>query len=135
MKNFCIFKDYENKFSTKLSVYNEGTPIFQRFFHVNNNNKQLKDLHFTCKGQKAKDTEIANQSLSSCIKGQKVNNTELISLIVTISTKKDQKIDNTEFHAENAIKKTCISRIIKLSAKAKDVKKTSTNPQKTFFLE
>lgn len=33
------------------------------------------------------------------------------------------------------MKKTCIDRIMKLSAKAKDAKEVLSNPQKTFFLE
>lgn len=57
MKNLYIFKDYESKFSTQLSDYSKDTLTFQGFIFANNNDKQLKDLHLTYKGQKAKNIE------------------------------------------------------------------------------
>lgn len=86
-------------------------------------------------GQKAKDPKKANQSLFPCNKGQKVNDTKPILSIVITPTNKGQKVDDAKFCTKDAIKKTYIGRIIRLSAKAKDVKKVLLNPQKTFLLE
>lgn len=133
MKNLRIFEDYESKFSTKLLDYSENTPIFQGFFLANNNNKQLEDLLLTCIGQKTKDTEIANQSLPPPNKGRKINDVEPILSIITTFTSGGQKVEDAEFRAEDAMKKTRIGRIIKLFTKAKDVKKVPSNSQKTFL--
>lgn len=46
---------------------------------------------------------------------------------------KDQKVEDVKFCIENTIKKTCIGRIIKLSAKAKDIKKFYQTPRKLFL--
>ena len=135
MKNLRIFEDYKSKFSTELSDYSTGTPTFQGFLLADNDNEQLEDLHSTRTGRKAKDAEIANQSPLPRNKSQKVNDAEPIPSIVTIPTSRDQKIDDTEFRTEDAMKKTCTGRIIKLSAKAKNAKKVLLNPQKTFPLE
>lgn len=88
-----------------------------------------------CVGQKVKDTEIVNQSPPLCNKSRKVNDAEPILSIVIIFTSRCQKFENAKFRIKDAMKKTCISRIIKLFAKAKDAKKVLSNPQKTFFLE
>lgn len=77
----------------------------------------------TCKNQKAKNAKITNHSLFSYNKGQKVNNAKLISSIVTTFTSKDQKTDDIRICAEDAIKKTYTSCIIKLFRKAKNAKK------------
>lgn len=88
-----------------------------------------------CAGQKVKDAEITNQSPPPCNKSRKVNDAEPILSIVIIFTSKGQKFENAKFRAKDAMKKTCISRIIKLFAKAKDAKKVLSNPQKTFFFK
>lgn len=44
-----------------------------------------------------------------------------------IPISKDQNINNIKFYTENAMKKTYISRIIKLSIKAKNTKKVLLN--------
>ena len=135
MKDLCIFEDYERKFSTELPDYSKSTSKFQVFLLADNNNKQLEDLHLTCTGQKAKDAEIANNSLPPHNKGQKINNAEPIPSIVITPISRDQKVEDAKSRAEDAIKKTCTSRTITLSAKAKDVKKVLSNPQKTFLLK
>lgn len=88
-----------------------------------------------CASQKVKDAEIANQSPSPCNKSRKVNDAEPILSLVIIFTSKGQKFENAKFRTKNAMKKTCISRIIKLFAKVKDAKKVPSNLQKTFFLK
>lgn len=69
VKNLRIFEDYESRISTELPDYSEGTPTFQGFLLVDNDNKQLEDLHSTHAGRKAKGVEKANQSLSPHNKG------------------------------------------------------------------
>lgn len=139
VKDLCIFEDYENKLSNKLPDYSEDTPTFQDFFLVDDDDEQLEaDLHLSCIGQKAKDVEKANQSLPSHNMGRKVNDIELIPSKVITSTIKIRKIVDAEFRAEVAMKKTRISRTIKLSAKAKDarnIRERPSNPQKISLLE
>lgn len=135
VKDFCIFEDYESKFSTEFPDYSIGIPTFQGFLLADKYNKQLKDLLLTCVGQKAKVVEIANQSPPPCNKSQKVKDVELIPLIVTILTSRGRKVEDTELHAEDAMKKTHTSRTIKLSTKTKYAKKILSNPLKTFLLE
>lgn len=127
VKTLCIFEDYKSKFSTKLPDYSEDTSIFQRFLLADNNNKQLEDLLLTCAGWKTKDVEIANQSLPPLNKSRKINDIESIPSIITTSTSRGQKIEDAKFRTEDAMKKTRIGRIIKLSAKDKDAKKVPSN--------
>ena len=119
VKDLRIFEDYKSKLSTEFLDYNKDTPIFQGFLLANNNNKQLKDLLLTCISQKTKVVEITNQSLPPCKKGQKIKDIEPIPSIITIPTSKSQKVEDVEFHAKDAMKKTRISCTIKLYAKAK----------------
>ena len=135
VKDLCIFENYESKFSIELLDYSESTPTFQEFLFADNNNKQLEDLFLTCIGRKVKDVEIANQFLPPCNKGQKVNDAKPISLIVTFPSSRGQKVEDAECCAEDVMKKTCTSRTIKFSGKAKNANKVSSNPQKTFPLE
>ena len=128
MKDLCIFEDYKSKFSTELLDYSEDTPTFQGFLLADNNDKQLEDLHSTHAGQKAKNAKIVNQSPPPCNKGQKINDAEPILSVVITPTSKGQKIEDAKFRAEDAMKKTCTGCTIKLSAKAKDVKKVLLNP-------
>ena len=75
-----------------------------------------------CINQKGKDAKKAIHSSLPYNRGQNVNDAEPIPSIVTISTIRGQKVDNTEFYTEDAMKKTRTSRTIKLSAKAKDAR-------------
>lgn len=61
VKNFCIFQNYKNKSSIKLSAYNKNIFIFQRFFLVDKTDRQLEDLYLTHISQKIKDAKIVNQ--------------------------------------------------------------------------
>lgn len=81
----------------------------------------------TYAGQKAKDIKIANQSIFSYNKGQKINDAEPIPSIVIIPTSKEQKVENAKSYTEDTIKKTCTGHIIKLSIKTKDAKKILLN--------
>lgn len=81
----------------------------------------------TCISQKAKNVEIANQSLFSYNKSWKVNDAKPILSIVTIFTNRGQKVDDIEFCAKDAMKKTCTDCIIKLFAKVKDMKAVLSN--------
>ena len=135
VKDLRIFEDYESKFSTELPDYSEGTPTFQGFLLADNDNEQLEDLLLTRVGRKAKDAEIANQSPPPRNKSPKVNDAEPIPSIVTTLTSRGQKVEDAEFCAEDAMKKTRTDRTIKLSVKAKDAKEVPSNLQKTFLLE
>ena len=58
IKNFQIFQDYKNKFSTKLPDYSKDTLTFQGFLLADNDNKQLEaNLYSTHIGQKVVDVE------------------------------------------------------------------------------
>lgn len=82
-------------------------------------------MNSICAGQKRKNADIANQSPLSYNNSQNINDIKPIPSIVTISTSKYQKFDNAQFHIDDAMKRTCINRIIKLSAKAKNAKKSN----------
>lgn len=124
MKDFHIFEDYKNKSSTELSNYSKGTPTFQGFFLIDNDNEILKDnLHSTRASRNTLDTEKTKQSPPPCNKSQKINNIETFLLIVNFFSR-GQKLDNVKSHAIDVIK-TQIDHIFKLFTKAKDVKKDS----------
>ena len=76
---------------------------------------------------KVKDAEKANQSPPSRNRGRKVNDAEPIPSIVTILPSRGRKVDDAESRAEDAMKKTCTGRTIKLSAKAKDARESPSN--------
>lgn len=145
VKNLCNLEDYVNKSSIEIPDYNEAQ-TFQGFPLVDNDNeKKGEDMYLICtsdqevleikkakqpflekemcstraRGQKFLDVEKAKQSSPSCKKSQKVNNTETIPSKVTTSST-SQKIRDAHSCAANTMK-TCTSRTVKLSAKAKDI--------------
>lgn len=96
IKDVRIFEDDENKLSIDLSDYSEGTPTFQGFLLIDNDDKQLEaDLHLTRVGQNAVDAE-ANQSSPSRNKRRKVNEGEPIPSKVITPISRDRKIVDNE---------------------------------------
>lgn len=56
VKNLQIFEDYKAKKSTKLLDYSKSQTTFQRFFHINNNDKK-QELPVSRAGWKAKNAK------------------------------------------------------------------------------
>lgn len=114
VKYLRIFEDYGSKSSTELPDYSEGTPTFQGFFFVDNDNEKVgDDMHLThassrkvldvekakqappeeelhstrASGRKVLDAEKAKQSSPPRKRSRKVNDAEAIPSKVTTSSR------------------------------------------------
>lgn len=68
VKDLCIFEDYETKTSTELPDYNNNRLTFQGFLSEDNDEERSKKLLSTCvKSQKIGNTERKQLTFDTCV--------------------------------------------------------------------